>query len=73
MEMTDLYPFFFFHMPSFTVCLINRFGCFCHKHANTLEKGSVQSAWRNAVMLEMQPPRAGKIAMYYKQTFLPSL
>lgn len=27
-------------MPSFTVCLINCFGCFCNKHATTLEKNS---------------------------------
>lgn len=31
-------------MPSFTVCLINCFGCFCNKHDTTLKKRSVQSA-----------------------------
>lgn len=62
MKMTDLYLF----------CLIDHLSPCAYLIGLVAFVTSIQYAWRNAVMLEMQSSRAGKIAVYYKQTFLPS-
>lgn len=54
------------------MCLINWFGCFCRKHANTLKKGSVQSAWRNAVMPETHLQEPAKSPCVTNKSYPPS-